>query len=254
MTRLAFVAAIGGAGLGLWTFTHDVSLRFWLGDLPRATLSVLLASLSLLFAILLFRLWTLVMRKYHSDHVGLHRRVSTNLDLPQPFQLSARFLRHSFALIAASGAAAAALGGLTLNLGTGMVDSLTAFCGAGGASAEIEQVYQDLWAFQSRCHEDPADSGAPVQSCPGFLDAFPLPAPYARYLKVLEDQEGCAGFCRAADAPLFVRPEGFQRREACAAAVGAKIWTATHAVGVGSIVVGALLAVIGTAFCVYDEL
>lgn len=248
-TLAALAAAVG---LQLRTCLLDLHVRFWLGSLPSQALEVLLASMAVAFLLLCYRVWAAALRQYQMEQERRKREASRSFGHDygpssdsRRWRLSARSLRLVFAVQVVLALAAAILGGLTLRLGSQISVSLTSSCGSSGATQEIEYTYQKLWDFRSRCHQQPDSAGLPTDDCPGFRTEFPAPAPYARYLKVLEAEEGCSGFCHLNVAPLFSLVGGAARRQACGIRLGLRLFELSQWIGCTAATLGGLLAITG---------
>lgn len=148
------------------------------------------------------------------------------------------------------------LGYVLVRFGQETSGVLTSDCGSGGTTHAIERAREDLAVFRKACHRTEDGHGKAADECPGFELAFPPPAPYVLYLKVLELEERCAGFCHSSQ-PLFLPGSDLprqQRRGGCAVHIGRRIFLVSSLVGVPAVLFGACLAVLGLTLCFFKEL
>eukprot|EP00440_Ansanella_granifera_P038568 gb/GFBE01041847.1/.p1 GENE.gb/GFBE01041847.1/~~gb/GFBE01041847.1/.p1 ORF type:complete len:289 (+),score=56.24 gb/GFBE01041847.1/:1-867(+) len=255
MMRFFVFLVSGGStvitGAALVFCFHDVHTRFWLGDLPIVCLAVSLSALLPTSFMLIYRALMSSHRKSAQDTKKLQKRSGTGHsfdDKDWSYRMSLQSLRFVFMLICILSSAAAVLGYFVVMSGVEMSGSLTAECGASGNSQAVEAEHAELVEFQS---SNQCDTGSSLDECSGFDKAFPPPAPFASYLKVLEFEQECGGFC-SYSKPLFNTDSN--STEACARRLGRYLWSVASCVGVPAMVIGSLLAFLSFLFYSYDGL
>mmetsp|Transcript_28761 Transcript_28761/g.72818 ORF Transcript_28761/g.72818 Transcript_28761/m.72818 type:complete len:276 (+) Transcript_28761:104-931(+) len=220
--------------LGLWRYEHNLHGRFWLGDLPVVTLLVFLMALLAAFAIFVA---VVVVGRTRGDRKR---------------ERGAFLIRCTCTLMILLALATAVLGHITVRVGDDISHSLAENCGDTGTSKAIQQVHHELETFHSECQQQHV--GKVADECPGFVDRFPAPAPYARYLKVLEQESGCAGFCHHAKRRLFFNSSQHTvRRPGCAAYLGAKVDSIARSIGVPCVALGLIYALLGVLLLRYGK-
>lgn len=240
------------AAAGAWLCARDLHLRFWLGEVPQLALASLSASLALTLFALCYTDWV------HSQrlHQRNLRRHGAKGNLDSPSLLSRRSLRSLFFLLAFFAFSSTGLALLTVHFGHAMASMLGGRCGHSGTTHAIEHTHEKLRVFRNQCHKNHMDRSKPVDQCPGYIDAVPPPAPYATYIKLLEMESGCTGFCKRGHGTLFARPgsASIRSRQTCAAYLGGYIRTVSLVVAVPVIIMGAFLTVVGVALLLYEDL
>jgi hypothetical protein len=234
---------------------HDLHARFWLGMLPaHAQWAAVLAFGPLLLLLgygAYLTLYRDLQRKARvASSVG-GRYSERQFDLT----VTARQLWMVCAWIVIASIISVVTGAGLLYVGSIISDALQNQCGAEGISLQLDHTLTSLENFRNRCHESPEHSGGPVNFCPGFQEAFPPPSPFVTYLKVLEENLHCAGFCTKIDSPLFALGEAESKsQEACAGRLARLLWTVTLLSGVPAVVVGVLSGLTALLLGSHDEL
>mmetsp|Transcript_91075 Transcript_91075/g.253572 ORF Transcript_91075/g.253572 Transcript_91075/m.253572 type:complete len:301 (+) Transcript_91075:200-1102(+) len=237
---------MAAATVGALLCARDLHVRFWLGEVPELSLASLAVAVGLTLFIVCYRVWVLSYR----GHPRLGARKATS---DAPCLLSLRTLRTICFLLAFAACSAFGLGVVTIRFGQDMSNVLITRCGHSGATRSMEQVHQELVVFRNQCHKGRADRAKTVDQCPGYADAFPPPAPYATYLKLLEMQSGCTGFCKRGIGPLFTNSVAL-KHQSCAAHLGEYVWHVSLMVAWPALALGAFFVAFGTALLLYEDL
>lgn len=236
------------AGSGLSLCYLNVHVRFWLGDLPIVCLAPCTAALALLSLALLYQIFLSSHRRHHQEE---KKRILNSLDKDFSMRLSPRTLRILIVIIIAMSLAAAVLGYFVVVSGHEMSVSLVKDCGKSGNTQSIQNMRKRLEDFE-QSHK--CSAGKSLDTCSGYSKAFPAPAPFASYLKVLEIEKDCGGFC-SYKAPLFnVSPDKSVKQEACAKKLGRRLLSITFVIGVPAMAGGALFSTLGCLLFSYDGL
>lgn len=241
VTWLVFIAGFGAGGLGIWFCRHNLHVRFWLQDMPLVTLLVMETTLCLAAFLLVYK-----------AVINASRAIRRGGNFP--CMLSTRTVRFLFLVITLLAFATVVLGALTVRFSDVIAESLGVRCGVSGVSRGLEQMYQQLAIFRARCSSS-AGKVMNVDQCDGFSQAFPPPSPYVRYLKILEGQFGCSGFCRHNSPGLFDSagtPPGLQ--VSCSVSLSQFLWKYSQLLTVPAIALGSFLSLAGAALYSYDEL
>eukprot|EP00930_Biecheleria_cincta_P082430 TRINITY_DN72165_c0_g1_i1.p1 TRINITY_DN72165_c0_g1~~TRINITY_DN72165_c0_g1_i1.p1 ORF type:complete len:283 (+),score=45.94 TRINITY_DN72165_c0_g1_i1:156-1004(+) len=242
---LSLVGATAAAGSGLLLCYLNVHIRFWLGDLPIVCLAPCTAALALLSFVLLYQIFLYSHRRAQQEKKWIVNLVDKDFSM----RLSRHTLRLLFVTIVATSLAAAVLGYFVVVSGHEMSVSLMKECGKSGNTKSIQNMHQRLEDF-AQSHKCSASKS--LDSCNGYSKVFPSPAPFASYLKVLELEKDCGGFC-SYKAPLFnVSPDKSVKQEACAKKMGRRLLSITYVIGVPAMVGGVLFSMLGCLLLCYD--
>lgn len=243
------LALMSGMTAGIWLCRRDVHSCFWLGLLPVGSLSVTLLSLVLSSSLLVYKVLLSEWRRQQHEM----RRVSGRSEQQQESfcRLSTGMLRSILLLIVAAATAATGMGLTTLRLSHDLCRTLLDSCGVSGTSQHLQNVAGRLTDLRQRCSVSrEGDQDMPLHRCEGFTEDFPSPQPYASYIKALEEEFSCSGFCYPlSDAPLWT-----SSTKACATPLAKRLWETAVAAGVSSAVVGSFIVIFGIALYNYDEL
>lgn len=240
LTWLVFVAGFGGGGLGIWFCRHNLHVRFWLQDMPLVTLIVMETTLCFAAVLLVYKAIINASRAMRRGN--------------PPCMLSTRTVRFLFLVITLLAFSTVVLGALTVRFSDVITESLGVKCGWSGVSRGLEQTYQQLAVFRARCSAA-AGKIMNVDQCDGFSQAFPPPSPYVRYLKILEGQFGCSGFCHYNSPSLFDNtgaPAGLQA--SCSSSLNQFLWKYSQLITVPALALASFLSLAGAALYSYDEL
>lgn len=238
---LRTVVLLGSIGSVIYTISvltysaHNVHVRFWLGDLIIVCLSIYLAALLPAFFMLMYKICVNAQRRV----ILKDPRARGHED---PSRCSLKTLRFIFMVMTLLASLAAVLGYIVVSNGMDVSSSLLLQCGKSGNSEALASKDLALGEFQSaqRCTRS-------LDACHGFAEAFPPPAPYVSYLKVLEYELDCAGWC-GAHQPFFNLQAATGHEEACALRLGRHLWTVSTVAGAPTMAGGALLAALGFLF------
>lgn len=240
---------------GAWLCFHNLHLRFWLGVYMHATLATLAVALGLSFFAMGYKAWLTAYRLWQRE---LRKRNQGRCEFQNqeaPLVLSLRSLRCVFLLVALSAAGSIGLGCAAFYKSHVVFDSLKHRCGHGGTMQALEATYQDLRAFEEKCHKLPENKHKGTHECPGYAEAFPAPAAFAGYIRLLEWESGCMGFCHHARRALFaVSKKEVPFPDGCAAYLGDYIWRASLAVSSLAVALGSCLLFLGLALLSLEEL
>eukprot|EP00931_Biecheleriopsis_adriatica_P016304 TRINITY_DN12057_c0_g1_i2.p1 TRINITY_DN12057_c0_g1~~TRINITY_DN12057_c0_g1_i2.p1 ORF type:complete len:287 (+),score=60.76 TRINITY_DN12057_c0_g1_i2:193-1053(+) len=236
-------------GFALWFCFRNVHVRFWLGDLPVIALAISLAALVPTSVLLIYKISITTHRNAMKAHSRRQAALGNAVeDKDHSWRLSLRTLRFTFMLICLLSLAAVVLGYFVVMSGMEMSGSLMMECGSKGNTKAIESMHSQLVDFQQKKQ---CSTKASLDSCSGFDEEFPPPAPFASYIKVLEFEQECGGFCKYS-APLF--NTGETSNEACARSLGHFLWLVSCCVGVPALVGGTMLAFLSFLLYNYDGL
>jgi len=246
---LSMVGATVAAGFGLWLCFLNVHVRFWLGDLPIMCLVPCSVAVALLSFVLLYQIYLSSHRRMQQEEKA---KIMMHLvDKDFSMRLSRHTLRLLFVIIVASCSASAVLGYFVAVSGHEVFVSLTKECGKSGNTKSIQNMHKKLEDFR-QSHKCSADKS--LDTCKGYSKVFVSPAPFASYLKVLELEKDCGGFC-SYEAPLFnVSPDSSVKQEACAKKIGRRLLSITYVIGVPAMVGGVLFGMLGCLLYSYDGL
>jgi hypothetical protein len=173
------------------------------------------------------------------------------------YVMAARTVSRVCALVVLLAFIAVALGSGMLYVGLIVRDALTNRCGAEGVAYQLEHTHSSLADFMTECYSNPENDGKPVSFCPGFREAFPPPSPFVTYLKVLEENLECVGFCTKTDGRMFTL--GAARGasvdwDACGPRLARVLWKVSLFSGVPALVVGCLGGLMAFVISRQDEL
>lgn len=245
---LSLIGSTLAAGSGLSLCYLNVHVRFWLGDLPIVCLACCTTALALQSFVLLYQILLSSYRRHYQEE---KKKLLNSLDKDFSLRLSPRTLRMLFVIIIATSLAAAILGYFVVVSGHEMSVSLVKECGKSGNTKSIQNMHKRLEDF-GQSHK--CGAGKSLDTCNGYSKAFPAPAPFASYLKVLEIEKDCGGFC-SYKAPLFnVSPDKSVKQEACAKKLGRRLLSITFVIGVPAMAGGALFSTLGCLLLSYDGL
>lgn len=255
MLRFFVYLTLGGSailtGFALWFCFHNVHVRFWLGDLPVISLAISLAALVPTIGLLIYKSIVVGRRRGTKDRIrqlqAAGSRASVD-DKDLSWRMSLRMLRFTFLLICILSLLAVVLGYFAVMSGLEMSGALMLECGSKGNTKAIEAMHSKLVEFKG---EHGCNADAPLDACSGFDEEFPPPAPFVSYLKVLEFEKECGGFCTYS-APLFNTDE--PNTEACARSLGHFLWLVSCCIGVPALVGGTMLAFLSFLLYNYDGL
>lgn len=237
------------ASLGAWYCAKDLHVRFWLGEAPYLSLAALAVSLSLMLTVVCYQAWVNGQR----EREAFFRQINPKHQGAM-YVLPLWILRLTFLLLCCGGWVAAGFAAVTLLSARELGESLGSGCSQGATTGSIERVYLEISSFRNQCHEEEADLAKPADQCAGFAEAFPEPAPYAMYLKLLELESGCAGFCAPGHGSLFARQGSGRGRPTCAAYLGSYVWQVALAAAVPAAVLGVGLAFFGGALLTNEDM
>lgn len=245
---LSMVGATVAAGFGLWLCFTNVHVRFWLGDLPIICLVPCNVALAMLSFVLLYQIYLSSHRRLHQEEKA---KILHSVDKDFSMRLSRHTLRLIFVIIVAMCSAGAVLGYFVAVSGHEVLVSLTKECGKSGNTKSIQKMHKRLEDFG---HSHKCSAGKSLDTCKGYSEVFSSPAPFASYLKVLELEKDCGGFC-SYEAPLFnVSPDKSVKKEACAKKLGRRLLSITYVIGVPAMVGGVLFGMLGCLLYSYDGL
>jgi hypothetical protein len=239
-------------------FSHDIHARFWLGGLPAYALW----SSALALGPLLYLLgYGVCLTSYRTSILHSERRLNSMGGHEAwkrfGYVMTARTVSRVCALIVLLAFIAVVLGSGMIYVGLIIRDALMNRCGAEGISYQLEHTHSSLLDFRTECYSNPENDGRPVTFCPGFRDAFPPPSPIVTYLKILEENLECVGFCTKTDGRMFAL--GAARGasgdgDACGPRLARVLWKVSLLSGVPALVVGCLSGLIACATSHQDEL
>mmetsp|Transcript_3409 Transcript_3409/g.8053 ORF Transcript_3409/g.8053 Transcript_3409/m.8053 type:complete len:286 (+) Transcript_3409:100-957(+) len=242
---LGTLGSVVYSALDLVYCLHNVHVRFWLGDIIIVCLAVHLAALVPAVVMLTYKICVTSHRRGLKElSKTTHGSSSTQEDYS--CRMSAKTLRFIFVLLTLLSSLAAVLGYLVVTNSTNTSAALLAECGDSGNSAALAKRDAMLADFRSSsgCQESSLDA------CPGFAKAFPPPAPFASYIKVLEFELDCGGWC-SYHRPFF-NPAA--STEACSIHLSRHLWAVATFTGAPVMVSAALLAMVGFLLYSYDGL
>jgi hypothetical protein len=240
--------------LGL-VFWHDIHARFWLGELPAYALWASALAVAPLLHLLGYGAALAFYR-------GLQRRAqgASSMGGAPPekrfcYAMTARGLSRVCLLVLLFASLAVVLGSGMLYLGSIISDALMNRCGASGISYQLEHALSSLVDFRAECYSSSKSEGKPVNFCPGFQDTFPPPSPFVTYLKVLEENLECTGFCTKTEGRLFaLDPAQGAAGDACGPRLARVLWKVALLSGAPALAVGFLSGLAAWVLCRHDEL
>lgn len=234
---------------------HDLHARFWLGSLPAYALAAAAAALGPLLLLLGYGTYLAVYRDLRRRARGASSMGGRYSEKQFDYTLTARQVSSVCLWVLLFSLLSLALGCGVIYVGAIISDSLASSCGVEGISYQLEHTHNNLATFQENCQADSESAGKPVNLCPGFHEAFPPPSPFVTYLKVLEDNLECAGFCAQVDRPLFaLEAEQQALLDPCAGRLARLVWVVSLLSGLPAVVVGALSGLAAWALSNHDEL
>jgi len=251
----SFGALVYSVVLGL-VFSHDIHARFWLGNLPAYALW---ASALALGPLLYLLGYGGCLRLYR----GLQRRAraasSMGGILPEKrsgYAMTVRSVSRVCVVALFFAVLAVVLGSGMLYMGSIISDDLMDRCGAEGISYQLEHTLSSLVDFRTECYSSPESDGKPINFCPGFHEAFPPPSPFVTYLKVLEENLECTGFCTVTEGRLFAPdpPAEEAAGDVCGRRLSRVLWRVTWLSGAPALVVGWLSGLAAWVLCHHPEL
>lgn len=225
-------------------FWHDIHARFWLGGLPAYALWSSALALGPFLYLLGYGSCLAVYRNLQRRARGTNSTMGgMPLEKRFGYVMTARTVARVCALVVLLAFIAAGLGSGMLYVGCITWDALMNRCGAEGISYQLEHTHSSLADFRTECYSSPDNDGKPVSFCPGFREAFPPPSPFVTYLKVLEENLECVGFCTKTGGRMFAlgaAREASGDEEACGPRLARVLWKVTLFSGVPALVVGCL--------------
>jgi len=237
--------------------SHDIHARFWLGDLPAYALWASALALAPLLLLLAYGAYLTLYRSLQRRARGASSMGGRHIEKQFDYVMTARQVSFVCAWVLLLSLTAVVLGWGVLYMGSVMSDVLSNRCGEEGISEQLDRAHSDLVEFRRGCRSSPeGDDGQPVNLCPGFREAFPPPSPFPTYLKVLEENLECAGFCRRIENRLFFPETANEavQEDACGARLARVLWKVSLLSGVPSLVVGCLSGLAAWALFRHDEL
>jgi len=253
---LTLFGSTATCAVGLWYSYHDVHIRFWLGDLPIVSMAVTLSTLAITSFMLIYKSMVNSQRGRQNAQRASSKSSGGGggslIEAESKIRFSLRTLRLILIMITILSVVSATLGFLVVKSGLEMSSSLTSNCGMEGNSLSITKVEHSLQAFYKVCQQDTANKGKEVDECPGFAEEFPAPAPYPSYLKIMEYENKCSGFC--AHGTTIFNLEQPKVEGVCGKILGVYLWSISYAVGVPSIFAGMALAIMSLLLLSYEGL
>lgn len=249
MRSLVFLGTLGSviyAGSVLLYCAHNVHVRFWMGDLIIVSLSIYLAALVPATLMLIYK----ICLTSHQRHAKDLQRALGRSAVQEEFscRCSAKTLRFILLVMTFLAALAAIMAYCVVSSGMNVSSTLMLQCGKVGISQALAQKDAALLEFRSGCTE-----GRALDICQGFTQAFPPPAPYVSYIKVMEYELDCAGWCDY-HKPFFNMDAAQFHDESCALRLGHHLWTISTIAGAPVLAGASLLAAVGFVFYGYDGL
>jgi len=235
---------------------HDLHARFWLGYLP----AYVLGAAALAVGPLLFLLGYSMYLSFNRNRQRKARGASSmggrfNERQADYLTLKAWKVWTMCQCVLAASVLSWVLAGSMLYTGSTISDALLQRCGEQGISKQLDATHSRLAEFSAGCASGPDSEDMPVHLCPGFEEAFPPPSPFVTYLKVLEENLECAGFCSQVESPLFSMNAAEEAQlEACGARLAGVLWKVSLLAGVPAMVAGGLSFVAAYALINHDEL
>eukprot|EP00913_Durusdinium_trenchii_P012594 g11827.t1 len=278
---LRTVVLLGSIGSVIYTISVLTYSAHNVHDLIIVCLSIYLAALLPAFFMLMYKICVNAQRRV----ILKDPRARGHED---PSRCSLKTLRFIFMVMTLLASLAAVLGYIVAPLASVFFvawdGAAILFAGRGACCGNSEALASKdlaLGEFQSaqRCTRS-------LDACHGFAEAFPPPAPYVSYLKVLEyeldwpigvwkgkvhkgrsvmfidfsycmngwrDPQDCAGWC-GAHQPFFNLQAATGHEEACALRLGRHLWTVSTVAGAPTMAGGALLAALGFLFYNFEAL
>lgn len=234
---------------------HDIHARFWLGDLPAYALWASALALAPLLLLLGYGAYLTLYRSLQRRARGASSMGGRHMEKQFDYVMTARQVSFVCAWVLLLSLTAVVLGAGVLYTGSIMSEVLSSRCGEEGISEQLDNAHSDLVEFRRECYASPEGDGKPVNLCPGFREAFPPLSPFPTYLKVLEENLECAGFCKQIEIPLFAPDTAKEAtQEACGARLARVLWKVSFLSGVPSLVVGCLGGLAAWALFRHDEL
>lgn len=250
----SFGALVCSVVLGL-VFWHDIHARFWLGELPAYALWASALALAPLLYLLGYGASLAFYRGLQKRAQGTSSMGGAPPEKRLCYAMTVRSLSRVCLLVLLFASLAVALGSGMLYLGSIISDALLNKCGASGISYQLEHALSSLVDFRAECYSSSKSEGTPVHFCPGFQETFPPPSPYVTYLKVLEENLECTGFCTQTEGRLFaLDPVQKAAGDACGPRLGRVLWQVTLLSGALALAVGSLSGLAAWVLCHHDEL
>jgi len=250
----SFGALVYTVVLGL-VFSHDIHARFWLGDLPAYALWASALALSPLLYLLGYGACLTFYRGLQRRARGASSMGGIPPEKRSRYTMTVRSVSRVCVLALFFAFLAVVLGSGMLYLGSIISDALMNRCGAEGISYQLEHTLSSLVDFRAECHSSSESDGKPVNLCPEFHEAFPSPSPFVTYLKVLEENLECSGFCTTTEGRLFaLDPAEEAAGDACGPRLARVLWRVALLSGAPALAVGCLSGLAAWVLCHHDEL
>mmetsp|Transcript_62856 Transcript_62856/g.99654 ORF Transcript_62856/g.99654 Transcript_62856/m.99654 type:complete len:286 (+) Transcript_62856:143-1000(+) len=225
---------------------HNVHVRFWMGDLVIVSLSIYLAALVPASIMLICKICITAHRRNAKElHKALGGRSAVQEE--SSCRCSVKTLRFALLVMTLLATLAAVLAYCVVSSGMNVSSSLMLQCGKAGNSQALAQKDGELENFRT---SSSCPDGRSLDICQGFQEAFPPPAPFVSYTKVMEYELDCSGWCKS--HPPFFNMDATQ--EACALRLGHHLWTVATVAGAPVLAGAALLASLGFVFYSYEGL
>lgn len=226
---------------------HNVHVRFWIGDLVIVSLSIYLAALVPASIMLICKICITAHRRNAKElHKALGGRSAVQ-ETESSCRCSVKTLRFALLVMTLLATLAAVLAYCVVSSGMNVSSSLMLQCGKAGNSQALPQKDGELENFRT---SSSCPDGRSLDICQGFQEAFPPPAPFVSYTKVMEYELDCSGWCKS-HQPFFNMDA---TQEACALRLGHHLWTVATAAGAPVLAGASLLASLGFLFYSYEGL